>query len=131
MSPQPAARILFVDDDTPVRELGAMILKTAGYDVVTAKDATDAIRLCHTTSQPINLLVTDIKMPGPSGIELVENLMSTGFIRRALLTSGYIEESDRRRVGREVQFLQKPFTSDALINSVKALLAPDARHDAA
>jgi CheY-like chemotaxis protein len=131
MSPRPAARILFVDDDTAVRELGAMILKTAGYDVATAKDATDAIRLCHTTSQPINLLVTDIKMPGPSGIELVENLMSTGFIRRALLISGYIEESDRRRVGREVQFLQKPFTSDALINSVKALLAPDARHDAA
>jgi FixJ family two-component response regulator len=65
-------------------------------------------------------------MPGPSGIELVENLMGTGLIRRALLISGYIEESDRRRVGRQVQFLQKPFTSDALVNSVKALLASDA-----
>ena len=126
MSQQPVPLILFVDDDTPVRELCAMMLTSAGYDVVTAKDAADAIRLCHTTSQPIDLLVTDIKMPGLSGIELVENLMGAGLIHRALLISGYIEESDRRRVGRQVQFLQKPFTSDALVNSVKALLAPDA-----
>ena len=100
-----------------------MILKTAGYDVATAKDATDAIRLCHTTSQPINLLVTDIKMPGIRGVDLVDNLMGEGLIHRALLISGYIEESDRRRVGGQVQFLQKPFPSDALINSVKALLS--------
>lgn len=116
--------VLLVEDEDLVRNLAEQILGDRGYRVVAAANATDALEAVGRLEREIDLLVTDIVMPGPSGLDLAQRLQKRLPRLRVLFISGY-SDSPLLRAGlaREGSaFLQKPFTADALERRVRELL---------
>jgi two-component system cell cycle sensor histidine kinase/response regulator CckA len=120
----PAGRetVLVVEDEEAVRSLMQTALAHAGYRVLLAADGVEALKLIDSHSGPLDLMITDLAMPGMSGTELAvkvkDRLPSTGI----LYVSGYAE--DLRQSGKieESAFLQKPFTPQALARRVREML---------
>jgi PAS domain S-box-containing protein len=113
------ATVLVVEDEDPVREVARRILTGEGYDVLCAADPLDALRLCQDDECTIDLVLTDVVMPGFSGPELVEKVRRIRPEIRALYMSGYPEGLlDRHRFEEEVEVIGKPFTADSLLRMV-------------
>lgn len=118
-----AATILVVDDDDPVRVMLARLLRTHGYTVLQAAHANEARAVL--ASQPVDLVVSDIVMPGESGIELrramLEQLPGLPFI----LISGYSAEGPAEFAARtpHTVFVQKPFAAEQFLALVETTLA--------
>jgi two-component system cell cycle sensor histidine kinase/response regulator CckA len=95
-------------------------MSSFGYKVITANSGQKALDLLAKNEPPIDLLITDLVMPGMSGRELVEQARRAAPDLRILCTSGYVfpgkDEND-------VAYLQKPFTSRELLIKVKNALA--------
>jgi len=127
--PQPHARggselVLLVEDDETVRALARVILERAGYRVFVAAKPAEAERVFDDLRAGVDLLVTDMIMPGGSGTELFQTLLSRRGTLRALFMSGYPENSALDRFGPlpRTSFLPKPFTGRQLVNAVRAVL---------
>lgn len=117
--------ILLVDDNELVREVVALTLRARGYDVIEAGDGNDALAIVR-RGLPIDLVVTDLVMPGMGGAELGERLRGDGIDAKLLFISGYTE--DRAALDGLVAgeaFLQKPFSSAALVAKVQRVLQQD------
>ena len=115
--------VLLVEDDKLVRTSISRMLAAHEFRVLEASDGEQALDVWKRHSSEINLLVTDISMPGMSGIDLVSRLASQAQRLKALYISGYPELLDRQDTDRSrVPFLQKPFTSEQVSNKVRALL---------
>lgn len=114
--------ILVVDDDRTVRELVTSILSRGGHQVRVAASADEALRLLE--DQPPDLLLTDIVMPGMSGRELADRLSKLRPDLRVLHISGYTENAilEHGIFEEHVQFIQKPFTPQALTRKVREVL---------
>lgn len=117
------ARILLVDDEETVRETTARLLERLDYEVVTAPHAEAALEVWR-SSEPFDLVLTDIVMPGPTGFELAHRIQEEAPGQRILFTSGYAS----RELGREPDkppgpFLAKPFTVEELAAKVGEVLA--------
>ncbi len=127
--PSPAS-ILLVEDDDTIRALGAEVLGTAGYHVLPARDASEAEQLAAGLGR-LDALVTDVVMPGLSGLELSARLSRTFGGLRTLFCSGYPDEVIARRgpMPEGAALLAKPFTPDELRAAVDALLRDRARRD--
>ena len=118
--------ILFVEDQTFVREVTAKILKSAGYRVLVAKSAAEASRAYELASGAVELLLTDIILPRENGRELARELRRLNPLLRVLLMSGYAEQIVESATESEFgRCLPKPFTARALLRSVRDVL--DAR----
>jgi CheY-like chemotaxis protein len=117
-------RLLLVEDDKAVRDLVGRIFRERGYKVSVAADAKEALRIFAAAPDEIDLVVTDLIMPGMSGRELVQALVQIRPGLRALYISGYTEDEIIRRGLHDpgVAFLQKPFTADVLADTVRSLL---------
>jgi len=117
-------RLLLVEDDKSVRDLAARIFRERGYKVTVAAEGTEALRAFAAAPDQIDLVVTDLIMPGMSGRELVQALHHIRPNLKALYVSGYTEDEIVRRGLHDpgVAFLQKPFTADVLVSRVRALL---------
>src|SRR4029077_15034768 len=124
-SVQTAGTILFVEDDESIRALGARVLRQNGYTVLTARHAAEAIELGASHRFPIDLLVTDVVMPGLHGPALSESLQRQRRQLRVLFTSGYSDElavlSQVRSTG--AAFLQKPYTPDSLVRKIREVMS--------
>jgi PAS domain S-box-containing protein len=122
--PAPAATLLVVEDDAMVRSLTRLALEQRGYRVLVAAGGPDALRLAGAHEGPIDLLVTDVVMPGMGGREVAERLAAARPGLRVLFLSGYIDDAALRQqvAGAEVGFLQKPFTPTALAREVRQAL---------
>ncbi len=109
--------ILIAEDEAPLRNLMCRLLAGEGYEVLCAEDAEEALRLEEEHEGAIDLLLTDIRMPGRSGIELYEELDRRRGGIPVLFISGYSQ-------GRsfELPFLAKPFTPGALLKKVRQVL---------
>ena len=120
--------ILVVDDEVPVRELAAAALTQHGYAVLQAGTPPEALAVARAHVGPIDLLLTDVVMPGGSALAIVEGLTSTHPDLRVLFMSGYpADEAVRRGVAAgEANFLQKPFTPAVLAARVRHLLDAEA-----
>jgi DNA-binding response OmpR family regulator len=120
----PPATVLVVEDEEDVRELARDILEMNGYLVLEALDGADATRLAETHPGPIDLLITDVVMPGTSGPELARRLRAHRPGLRVLCMSGYPESADRRIEGEAGwnAWLQKPFTPAGLMAKVRECL---------
>jgi len=117
--------ILVVEDNELVRATIAAGLKGEGAIVLSADRPDDALRLLATHTGPVDVLVTDVVMPGMSGPALVERTREARPEMRVVFMSGYApDEVDRQGVrADEVEFLQKPFTPDNLIRRLLRVLA--------
>lgn len=113
--------ILLVDDENRVRELAAELLEVSGYRVLQAEDGPSALRVAKDDRVGIDLLLTDVVMPGMSGWELADVLVRSSPDLKVIYMSGYaawlppwVEQ------GRE--FVPKPFSSETLAEKVRELL---------
>ena len=108
--------ILLVEDKDSVRALTRRILARAGYTVLTARDADEALRVSAQCDEPIELLLTDVIMAGLSGPRLAETLVGLRPNLGVLFMSGYNEDTIIRQgvLRQGVAYLQKPFTPSAL-----------------
>jgi two-component system, cell cycle sensor histidine kinase and response regulator CckA len=116
--------ILLVDDTDMVRRLARDVLSTAGYRVLEAGGADEALQVAGNQPDPIDLLVTDVVMPGRNGIELADRLRVARGELPVLYISGYTDMAIVRDglLSQEVAFLQKPFTPDDLLRKVRQVL---------
>ncbi len=116
--------VLLVEDEDPVREVTALLLESLGYQVLQASDAQEALNLMQNTRARIDLLLTDVVMPGMSGRELAEQFHLRDPALKVLFQSGYTDDMVVRHgiLHAEVQFLQKPFTVEALAKKVREVL---------
>jgi len=116
--------ILLVEDEDEVRSMVRIMLEQAGYTVLQANGASEALRIATEHAGPIHALVTDVVMPKVSGRELVETLIRRRPDVKVLYMSGYTDDTIVRHgvLQAEVAFLQKPFTAEALTNKVRELL---------
>jgi PAS domain S-box-containing protein len=101
--------ILVVDDEDDVRKLLVDVLRFGAYRVIEARDGEQALELATAHSAPIDLLVTDIVMPGMSGMELADALRSRSPDLKVLFMSGYAERDRIRPLHENEQFVPKPF----------------------
>jgi signal transduction histidine kinase/CheY-like chemotaxis protein len=116
--------ILLVEDETVVRRLVAEILETTGYTVMQAGDGPSALELLRRHAGKLDLLVTDVVMPGMSGPEVAQAVTSMRPGTQVLYTSGYTDSAIGHHGVLEpgIAFLQKPFSADDLGRKVRALL---------
>jgi CheY-like chemotaxis protein len=123
--PHEAGTVLVVEDEETVRLLASRILRTRGYRVLEAREAAEAFRLVREHAGRIDLLVTDIVMPGMSGPALVERLLAAMPGLRVLYITGYAEEAIERRGALPAggALLEKPFTAQQLADRVRMALA--------
>jgi CheY-like chemotaxis protein len=113
----PSRTILVVDDNPHVCSFIARVLRDGGYDVVEAHDGPEALRLVPTVPE-LQLLVTDVVMPGLSGFDLASHIVAA-FNVPVLFVSAYAQS--RPEIPGPV--LEKPFTAEALLDIVAKLLA--------
>ena len=121
--------VLVVEDEEAVRVLSRRVLKARGYHVLDAAGAAEALELTDQGQRRIDLLVTDVVMPGMGGPALAEQLVGLQPGLRVLYISGYAEEAIRRHgeLPAGGALLEKPFTADQLARRVReALSAADA-----
>jgi PAS domain S-box-containing protein len=120
--------ILLVEDEPAVRRLVSRTLERAGYSVLVAETGAAAAALWSRT--PVDLLLTDVVMPGTDGAELARRFSADRPGGRVLFMSGYTQGVLVDRAAREARapFLQKPFTPAELARRVREVLdAPEAR----
>jgi CheY-like chemotaxis protein len=117
-------RVLLVEDSQPLRELTRDMLRSCGYEVLEAEDAKEALVLAA-GPQVINLLITDVVMPGLSGPQLAAALQPARPGMQVLYISGYTDHAVLRNGGldRDAHFLQKPYTRQALARKVREVLS--------
>lgn len=120
------ATILLTEDEESVRKLIQTFLDGQGYTVLVAEDAMSAINIVRDYPEPIDMLITDLKMPGMSGKELANRLCEIKPEIKILYISGYAEVEIEELTGcgsKEIHFLSKPFTSSELRLKVQTVLS--------
>ncbi len=118
------ARILVIDDEASIRDLCARVLARAGFEVTSAGSGEEGLALL--SQEPVDLIVTDIRMPGLSGLDVLKRakaalprvrvILITGFGTPQTLTRAEHAGADR--------VLTKPFNPAELVAAVRAVLAP-------
>jgi PAS domain S-box-containing protein len=114
--------VLLVEDDEAVRRSVRSTLVRQGYVVLEASDGESGLEVAERQGGAIDVVVTDLMMPGVSGREFADRLALVQPRLQVVFTSGYTDdEVMRRRLVEEGQpFLQKPFTSDQLVSAIEA-----------
>jgi two-component system cell cycle sensor histidine kinase/response regulator CckA len=122
---QAAGRILLVEDDPGVRGLVAELLEARGYTIRSAGSPAEALAWAEGSNEPIDLLVTDVVMPGIGGGDLAHRLAALRPGLRVLFVSGFAADILTRQgeIGPGRRFLSKPFSGASLLKSVAEALA--------
>jgi CheY-like chemotaxis protein len=122
-APEPAGSrtVLLVEDDPGMREMTCEILAEAGFEVVAASSGAEAIATAE--GRAVDLLLTDLMMPGMSGPELVERLCARRPEMKVVFMSGYSAASAPSGVAADAEFLEKPFAGSTLVAAVRKALA--------
>ena len=125
--PAATATLLLVEDHEQVRTLVHMVLEKLGHTVVAAASGGEALAAAAAREGPIDMVVTDLVMPGMDGKELVERLRELRPGIRALFTSGYSQGVvEGHELGAGDAFLPKPYDQSELAAAVEAVLAAPA-----
>jgi two-component system, cell cycle sensor histidine kinase and response regulator CckA len=116
--------VLLTEDEQDVREIAREFLESGGYKVLEAKDASEAIKLAREHGGAIDLLVTDMIMPGMTGQELAVQLQHEYSGLRIVFMSGYSEHAATEMANADpgVRLLNKPFSRGALLRAVRDIL---------
>lgn len=128
----PRRVVLLVEDEPFVREATCHILQSAGFDVLPAADALEAMKVYEHNGRKIDLLMTDMALPGRNGRQLAHDLRDTSAEVPILLTSGYVEsECDSEPREFQTYFLQKPYSRAELVETMEAILSEASRRRSA
>ncbi len=116
--------ILLVEDEDAVRRLIQRILESAGYQVLAAADGREALDICGSEDTTIDLLRTDVVLPGMDGIETARRLQSLRPPLRTVFMSGYADRviTKQDELGESVGFLEKPFDAGTLMTRIREAL---------
>jgi len=122
-----AETILLVEDDPLVQKVVALMLERHGYRIVAAASGEEAVSLAHADPNSVDLILTDLVMPGMNGRETAKALRDDQPLARVLYMSGYTDDVVIRVGGFEpgVAFIQKPFSGEDLALRVRELLNAD------
>jgi hypothetical protein len=123
-APRGTATILLTEDEQDVREVAREFLESGGYAVIEARDGAEALGFVHKHEATINLLVTDMVMPGMTGLELAARLKEKRPGLRILYMSGYSDRAAAESLQSDpsMRLLTKPFSRWALLRAVHELL---------
>jgi CheY-like chemotaxis protein len=126
--------ILVVEDESGVLKLASEFLKVGGYNILEASEGAEALRIVNSHSGTIDIVLTDMVMPGMSGSELAETPKKIRPGTRVIYMSGYVEFSGKNgeRPPGETRVLQKPFFQNTLLEKVREAMctAPFSPQDA-
>jgi PAS domain S-box-containing protein len=124
---QGSETILLVEDDAGVRELVSMMLSSKGYTILTAENPRDVEGLCKRHSGSIDLLLTDMILPGLTGREIAKRVGAICPGIKVLYMSGYTDDALIRSHGLDESFafLQKPFSKGSVAAKVREVLDSD------
>jgi len=116
--------LLLVADETPVRESVRRLLEAHGYTVIEARDGADALQLYDLNTTGIDLVLTDVTMPGMGGYELVQQLRARQSDIRVLFMSGYAEKplGSNGVLGSGTGYVAKPFSVNTLMKRLREVL---------
>lgn len=126
--PAPVVRgsetVLVAEDEEMVRKLIVQLLTLDGYKVIATSNGAEALRECESSPDHIDLLLTDMVMPGMSGYKLMQSLAEVRPTMKVLFMSGYTGDAVLRHgmLAEGMAFLQKPFTRDSLNRKVRETL---------
>ena len=125
--------ILVVEDEGGIRALVRKILRRQGYNVLEAAHGEEAMRVMNDHTGQIDLLLTDVMMPGMNGVELSYKALEAKPHLKVLFVSGYTDESllEAGQFPAGTAFLQKPFTLGSLLGKVREVLDTSAMRHAA
>lgn len=115
--------VLIVEDEDGVREMASEFARSAGYQVLAARDGLEALAMAQAASQPVHILLTDVVIPHIRGTQLAASLRERMPQVKIVFMSGYLESQKEDGVLPGDLFLQKPFTRDALIQKFEEALA--------
>lgn len=117
-------RVLIVDDESVIRRFTSRVLADAGYLVVEACDGTEALEYLREAGGELDLVLSDVVMPGLNGVELLEALSTAYPGVPVLLMSGYASAELRERgIAAPCGILAKPFSAEQLLDEVRRCLA--------
>lgn len=119
--------ILLVEDEEIIREMIRQILLTSGYEVITAENGFQALKICETGEAGFDLVVTDFNMPQMNGRELAEKIKDLCGEKKILYISGYTDDPEflQSVSASEKNFIAKPFSPETLTTKVKEILAEE------
>ena len=111
--------ILVVEDEAPIRFLAVRILELTGHLVLSAENAEDARAIWNRVGRSIDLLVTDVIMPGQTGIDLARELRQSSPGLKIVFVTGTVEMADEiQSLGVQTRVIYKPYTVQALRQTV-------------
>jgi len=116
--------VLVAEDDPSVRTLVKSVLERNGYQVLVAEDGLSALELAREQKGQIDLLLSDVVMPGMNGRALRDALLDSYPALRVLFMSGYTGDvlAGLGELDRSVSLVPKPFTPEVLLGSIRKLL---------
>jgi PAS domain S-box-containing protein len=114
--------ILFVEDDPAVASFGLACLRSLGYDVTPAMDGSEAVALAAARDKPFDLLLTDVIIPGMSGVELASLVHRQNPSTAILYVSGYSEDLVSEKTGPGALLMAKPYSQEQLALRVREAL---------
>ena len=122
---QPRRVVLVVDDEQGLRELVCRTLQAEGFETLEAGDGAEALEVMESALEPMDLVVTDVVMPGMDGRELGRRISQRWPDLPILYISAYdVNDIFRRGSPRtSAPFLQKPFPLDGLLTTVRGLIS--------
>jgi len=113
--------ILLVEDETFVREVTAEILAAAGYNVLKARSAVEAVREFHQHKGEVALLLVDVVLPGKNGHDMAQELMKEEPKLKTVFISGYPQGATD--IIRNAGYLAKPFSLGSLMQKIRDVIA--------
>jgi two-component system cell cycle sensor histidine kinase/response regulator CckA len=115
--------VLFVEDEEALREIARESLEPVGYKILLAPNGDEALDICRNHKLPIQILVTDLVMPGISGVELAQRALELHPQLQLIFVSGYTDRPmDIQKLFPHAVFLQKPFDMADLILQIRLVL---------
>lgn len=119
--------ILLVDDDDPVRDLGARILQRAGYDILTAVNGKDALQVYTKEHGTIALVILDLIMPEMGGKECLGELLKIDPEAKVIISTGASADEELKEAVRPYAkgLVNKPYEISQLLQAVQAALEED------
>ncbi|ABF42019.1 PAS/PAC sensor hybrid histidine kinase [Candidatus Koribacter versatilis Ellin345] len=123
------AVVLLVEDEEALRAAAGDFLETRGYKIMTARDGTEALSMASKFAERIDVLITDLVMPGISGRVLAQELVKIHPETKVMYMSGYDDETVmvNGEIDSSSAFLRKPFRMDALSAKIREVLGEESR----